>query len=370
VAFLDGVRGWASLMVVFSHLLPCFLAITTPFYRHWYLTFLSDGNLAVYIFFVLSGFALSIRFLQTGNPRIPVELALRRYPRLTLPIFASCTLAFALMKLHWFFNLAASVPAHSEDWLGTFYRFQPDFTHFLKFSLYNVFFNYDIARSYNQVLWTMSVEFYGSMLVFLLCLMFPYLRGPWIILGILAAVMTMANSPMLPFVLGLMIAMAFETDARKSRDGGTAALAASLALILTTAAYSTISLNGFPTVRDIVVRPTLPSTIFAAVFVLGVSLSAPVRGFFSNPLSRYLGSISFPLYLTHLLVICSFTSFVFLKGWNVHVVFVASVAACLFSATLFRPVERAAIRLARVCSNVLMKRIPVPAARPSVAAMR
>jgi peptidoglycan/LPS O-acetylase OafA/YrhL len=206
--------------------------------------------------------------------------------------------------------------------------------------------------------------------VFLLCLIFPYLRGPWIILGILAAVMTAANSPMLPFVLGLMIAMAFETDARKSRDGGTAALAASLALILATAAYSTISLNGFPTVRDIVVRPTLPSTIFAAVFVFGVSLSAPVRAFFANPLSRYLGSISFPLYLTHLLVICSFTSFVFLKGWNVHLVFVASVAACLFSATLFRPVERAAIRLARVCSNVLMKRIPVPAARPSVAAMR
>jgi hypothetical protein len=61
VVFLDGVRGWASLMVVLSHLLPCFLAITTPAYRHWYLTFVSDGNFAVYIFFVLSGFALSCK---------------------------------------------------------------------------------------------------------------------------------------------------------------------------------------------------------------------------------------------------------------------------------------------------------------------
>lgn len=370
VVFLDGVRGWASLMVVFSHLLPTFLAITTPAYRHWYLTFLSDGNFAVYIFFVLSGFALSIGFLQTGNPRIPVELALRRYPRLTLPIFASCTLAYELMKLHWFFNAAASVPAHSEDWLGTFYRFDPDIFHFLKFSLYNVFFNYDIAKSYNQVLWTMSAEFYGSMLVFLLCLIFPYLRARSLVLSALAAVMMIFNSPMLPFVLGLGISLSFESGVRKTHDRGAAALAASVGLILATAAYSTISLKGFPTVHDIVVRDTFPMTIFAAVFVFGISLSAPVRGFFANPLSRYLGSISFPLYLTHLLVICSFTSYLFLQGTNVHLLFLASLVACLAAATLFRYIERASIRFARLCSDVLMKRLPVPSSRPATAAMR
>ena len=370
VAFLDGMRGWASLMVVLSHLLPCFLAITTPLYRQPWLTFISDGTLAVYIFFVLSGFALSIRFLQTGNPRIPVELALRRYPRLTLPIFASCIIAFALMKLRLFYNAAAAAPARSEDWLGTFYRFDPTVLHFLKFSLYDVFFNYDVAKSYNQVLWTMSVEFYGSMLVFLLCLIFPYLRGPWVVLGTLAAVMTLVNSPMLPFVLGLAIAFAFESGARKKRDAAPGALAASLALILATAAYSTVSLKGFPTVHDIEVRATLPSTIFAAVFVFGASISAQVRGFFSNSLSRYLGSISFPLYLTHLLVLCSLTSYLFLKGINVHVVFLVSLGVCLGIGTLFRTVERASIRLARLCSSALMKRIPVPAARATVSAIR
>lgn len=370
VVFLDGVRGWAALMVVFSHLLPTFLAITTPAYRHWYLTFLSDGNFAVYIFFVLSGFALSIGFLQTGNPRIPVELALRRYPRLTLPIFASCALAYALMKLHWFFNAAASVPAHSGDWLATFYRFEPTLPHFLKFSLYNVFFDYDIAKSYNQVLWTMSAEFYGSMLVFLLCLIFPHLRARWIVLGILAGVMMVANSPMLPFVLGLAISLSFESGVRKAHDRGGMALTTSLGLILATAAYSTISLKGFPTVHDIVVRDTFPMTVFAAVLVFGISLSATVRGFFANPLSRYLGSISFPLYLTHLLVICSFTSYLFLQGTNVHVVFLTSLAACLAAATLFRYVERASIRFARLCSDAIMKRIPVPSSRPAAAAMR
>ncbi len=358
LVFLDGVRGWASLMVVFSHLVACFLAITTPSYRQLYFTFLCDGTLAVYIFFVLSGFALSIRFLQTGDTRIPVELALRRYPRLTLPIFASCAIAFALMKSNLFFNAAASIPAHSQNWLGTFYLFEPELLHFLKFSLYNVFFHYDVGHSYNQVLWTMSVEFFGSMLVFFLCLIYPFLRARCVVLGILTAVMAIANSPMLPFVLGLGIAQFFTGDARKQRDAGIGAFVTSLALIAATVAYSVISLHGFPTVQDFAVRPTFPSTIFAAVFVFGISISSRVRGFFSNSLSRYLGSISFPLYLTHLLVICSFSSWLFLQGTNTHVILLASLAACLIAASLFRFVERAAIALARRCSDTLMQPRP------------
>ncbi len=361
VVFLDGMRGWASLVVVFNHLLPCFLALTTPAYRHWYFAFVSDGNFAVYIFFVLSGFALSIRFIQTGNPRIPVELALRRYPRLTLPIFVSSALAYTLMKLHLFFNVAASIPAHGEEWLATFFRFDPTPLHFLKFTLYKVFFEYEVATSYNQVLWTMPAEFFGSMVVFLVCLIFPYLRSPWIVLGIVGGVTLAANSVLLPFVLGVAMAFAFESSARRKYDRSLGALAASLTLIVAAAAYSPISYRGFPTIHAIVVRNTLPTAIFAALFVFGVSLSARVRGFFSNSLSRYLGSISFPLYLVHTLVICSFSSWLFLRGTNVHVVFLSTLAVCLLSANLFKYVERASVRFARVCSDALMKRLPASA---------
>ncbi len=357
-------------MVVFNHLLPCFLSITTPFYRHWYFAFVSDGNLAVFIFFVLSGFALSIRFIQTGNPRIPVELALRRYPRLMIPIFVSCAFAFAMMKLHLFYNVAASVPAHGEAWLGTFYRFQPGLGHFLKFALYRVFFQYDFATSYDQVLWTMSIEFFGSLLVFLLCLMFPYLRAKWAVLGILTGAMILLHSFMLPFVLGVAMALAYESTTRRKFEHRGWILAFSLVLIAAAAAYSPISYGGFPTVNQIVTRNPLPSTIFAALLVFGVSISARVRSFFSNPLSRYLGSISFPLYLTHFLVIASFTSWMFLKGINVQLLVIATLVACLLAADLFKYVERASIRVARLCSDALMKNVAAPAERRATAAAR
>lgn len=361
VVFLDGVRGWASVVVVVHHLIPCFLAITTPAYRHWLATPFSDGDLAVYVFFVLSGFALSIRFVQTENPRVPVELALRRYPRLTLPIFASCALAFAMMKLHLFYNAAASASAPHEEWLATFYRFTPALGHFFKFTLYNVFFRYDTATSYDQVLWTMSTEFSGSMLVFLLCLMFPYIRARWTLLGILTGVMIVFHSSMLPFVFGVAIAFAFETSARRKYEHGRVALAISLLLIASAAAYSPISYRGFPTVNQILARNPLPTTIFAALLVFGISLSARVRGFFSLSLSRYLGSISFPLYLTHSLVILSLSSWLFLKHVNANVIVIVTLAVCFVSAELFKYVERASIYVARLCSDALMKSVAAPA---------
>ena len=61
--FLDGLRGWGALMVFLYHLIVQLLSNTAPPYRSKYLAFLLDGDFAVFIFFVLSGFVLSIKFV-------------------------------------------------------------------------------------------------------------------------------------------------------------------------------------------------------------------------------------------------------------------------------------------------------------------
>lgn len=63
------------------------------------LTLLLAGTLAVAIFFVLSGFVLSIGFFKTGDQNIVKKLATGRYLRLMLPAFASVLLALVLIKL-------------------------------------------------------------------------------------------------------------------------------------------------------------------------------------------------------------------------------------------------------------------------------
>jgi peptidoglycan/LPS O-acetylase OafA/YrhL len=43
-----------------------------------------DGPFAVFIFFVLSGYVLSVFAFRAGRRRDAVDIALRRYPRLVL----------------------------------------------------------------------------------------------------------------------------------------------------------------------------------------------------------------------------------------------------------------------------------------------
>lgn len=60
IDFLDGIRGWASVAVLYSHLIACFLAPKYVFLQSRAFVFVSDGNLAVNIFFVLSGMVLRL----------------------------------------------------------------------------------------------------------------------------------------------------------------------------------------------------------------------------------------------------------------------------------------------------------------------
>lgn len=50
------------------------------------------GALAVYVFFVVSGFSISIAYVRGGSKRGVASLAVRRYPRLVIPVLAASPL--------------------------------------------------------------------------------------------------------------------------------------------------------------------------------------------------------------------------------------------------------------------------------------
>jgi peptidoglycan/LPS O-acetylase OafA/YrhL len=63
----------------------------------WAKVFFLNGTLAVSVFFVISGFSLSIRYLETGDGRALGRIAAGRYLRLALPIFAICAVTYVLL---------------------------------------------------------------------------------------------------------------------------------------------------------------------------------------------------------------------------------------------------------------------------------
>jgi peptidoglycan/LPS O-acetylase OafA/YrhL len=206
--FLDGIRGWASVMVVLAHVLRGIAIPAAPSYDKKFLLFVSDGTLAVYIFFVVSGFALSAAYFETGKSKLLTNTALRRYPRLTLPIFLSSFLAFLVLQFGLVFSHQAAVFANSAFWLGTFFNFLPSFSDFLRFSLFDVYFNYDGTRTYNPALWTMSIELSGSMFVLGFLAVFGTVRRvPVYFVAML--IFCLLKSPLLSFVFGMILSELF-----------------------------------------------------------------------------------------------------------------------------------------------------------------
>ena len=282
---LDGLRGWAAVVVLLHHVfidgLPAnaFMADRAL----WAKVFFLNGTLAVSVFFVISGFSLSIRYLETGNGGALGRIAAGRYLRLALPIFAICAITYLLLV----FGLippAAQRPAPLDQFLA----FTPTMQRLMSFSLWNVFVAYSDAETYDPPLWTMTYEFFGSFMVFAVVAALRPSRLRTVMLGVLFVALAALQTYFALFVAGILIADLFPLvgPATTANRAGAMLCIVGLLLIL------------------------LPHTWFGAVYVGGATcltagaiFCGPVRGFFESRLSGFLGWISFPLYLVQAAVI-------------------------------------------------------------------
>lgn len=347
--YLDGLRGWASLFVVFSHMGPMFLLAN---YKLPVLPFFLDGLLAVYVFFVLSGYVLSIGYFEHGDRSQLVALGLRRYPRLTIPILISCLLAFALVNAGAMSNATAGSTAAS-PWLSSFYTFETSIPSVLRFSLWDVYID-DKAPSYNAVLWTMRYEFWGS-LILVVSLWILRSRAALVTgYAIFSVACVYFQSPLFAFVIGVALAQGTAALQRKRAQSPRAASLAAVAILilaLTVAALRTGWLWS-----------PVAMSIMAGAVLLALVVCTPLQQALSGGISARLGHLSFPLYLTHLLVICSWSSWLYMLLYNHDVsavpravaVLVSTVALSMAAAKCFAPVEQMAIRFSHRLSDTLL----------------
>ena len=283
--FLDGLRGRAAVVVLLHHLfidgLPAnsFMADRAL----WAKVFFLNGTLAVSVFFVISGFSLSIRYLETGDGRALGRIAAGRYLRLALPIFAICAVTYVLL-------VSGLIPPAGQrpSPLDQFLRFTPSVDGLLGFSLLKVFVAYSGAESYDPPLWTMTYEFFGSFIVFALVAHLRPSRLRTLLLAVLFLLLTALQTYFALFVAGILIADLFPRIGASTAANRAGALLCGAGILLI----------------------ALPHAWFAAVYLgggvcltAGAVFCAPVRRFFESRLSSFLGWVSFPLYLIQAAVI-------------------------------------------------------------------
>jgi peptidoglycan/LPS O-acetylase OafA/YrhL len=339
--FLDGMRGWGAVVVFYFHLVVKFLGEKFPEFSPLYRSFIMDGHLAVLMFFVISGFSLSISPIVKGDRTLSTTV-LARYFRLAIPIFVTTLAGFVVLRANLNFNLEASSSGISKDWLGTFYHFDPYLRSVFSYSFFGVFFDYQGSLPYNSSLWTMSFEFFGSLSLFA----FLFLVKSRLMRRLVATFLMIALLPMHPFIAcffgGYLIADLFEALTKRSLRYGS--------IYATFAVMVALSLAWAYRPESDVYWAALAITI-----TTGCALSKPLNAFFSNNLSRFLGAISFPLYLSHIFVICTLSSWLYLAlpsyGFSslqsLAINILLSSCVSLMVALFFVPTEKLAISLSR-----------------------
>ena len=340
VAFLDGIRGMASIMVLMQHLATDFLAsLQSEQYDSKFLAFITNGHFAIVIFFVLSGYALSLS--QIRHKQNLLYLFVARYFRLMLPILFTCTITYIFLISGLFLIT------------GNAYQFPPSVPSLLKFSLFDVFFDYQNSLSYSPQLWTITTEIIGSYVIYALIplfgkqFIFPFL------LPLVVAVSLLFIKPFIAcFIFGYLIAQLNLRYLDLRNKYISAACLLAFALIV-----GIVSSN--ETLEDWF------KCLLASALIISVSYSPVLRKVFTNSILLFIGKISFPLYLIQFLVICSFSSYLntqfkafnFVNLTSTNINLGLTIAACILFAYLLTPLDIYSIQISKKMGALNFKRL-------------
>lgn len=101
---LEAIRGWAALLVLVHHSLlafaPTLHGLVDPGGHSLFgtpLFALINGSTAVIVFFVLSGYVLTLAVRRAGTPTRITAVVLRRWPRLAGPVLVTNVAAAGLL---------------------------------------------------------------------------------------------------------------------------------------------------------------------------------------------------------------------------------------------------------------------------------
>lgn len=373
LGYLDGLRGVAALAVLVGHTLlslaPMVVTVPAPAETSTTLVRLAisvgkspvgllwNGNSAVCIFFVLSGYVMTDFALGTSLGF--AAQIIRRYVRLAIPVLLTSTFAYLLLRFGLFHNLKASEIA-SAGWLGFWYQFEPSFASMMFESLVGTFLNG--KSDYNPNLWTMHAELLGSFYILLICSIGRSRRERAVLYAIFAAYYVYDYLPL--FAFGALLREYAEELRNKMRPGY-------LALVALVVGSYFCSLPDAAPDNPLpwhVLMPRIFSfdntrywhSIGAALIVLGVLHSPAAQRVLISNIARFLGRISFTLYLIHIPILCSLVSWLIVMLAGRHQVFIVGVCFPLaislsvgLSALLNSLVDESGIRLSRAAGKLV-----------------
>lgn len=360
IDFIDGLRGWASISVLLFHVFACLLLKNTDLNWAKYIFF--QGPLAVLVFFILSGFSLSVGLLKKiyYNKKdfhvILLKKVVARYFRLALPCLVASIAVFMIVKLGRSYYHFLPNEYKLEWWTYAYSNLNVGIKSLLNFSLFDIFFPKEFipvdkypGPYYITNLWTMSLEYFGSLLVFFYVLLVAKARNKWLIYVPGIAFFAIFNSFYAYFIAGIVMS---ELHIHKYVDNF-------LKRYIKEKVFTKLIYLFDIFVVFMLVKPNFCKNdlLYCSLLVFSIMNSGWAKKFFECRLSRYFGKISFSVYLMHIPVVISFSSYLLLKHLNFSsyekILFIGlpSVIISLILAHFFTYIDQFGIKLGKVISD-------------------
>lgn len=340
-----GLRGVAAIIVLFGHFTAAFYEAAysgDPKMSHigWDVLFSRtpldlpiSGCFAVSLFFVLSGYVLTLPYMtpQRDAPRLCAAI-FKRPIRLSGIVFFTMLLSYILNREGFYFNTHTAELTKSGWWaqLTPPLDFRQLFHDF-------VFAPFSSARIYSGPLWTIPMEFYGGVGSLLFALFFAQSRYRW--LAYLPFLFLFRDQFYVGFIFGIFFA-----DCYNNRPSWLSALNKPwlLGIVIILGIY----FGGFPSnaIKEMLpwswyaYLPQFPllgggyCMIGAVLIFVVVFVNSSWQAFFASPSLVYLGKISFALYAIHFVVLRSFSSWLFITlstSLNYNIDFLITFACSL-----------------------------------------
>jgi len=388
-AFIESLRGLAACQVLLLHYCAAFLPVLARLpgpahfaaeasLSHSPLFALLDGYSAVYLFFVMSGFVLAPSFLRA--PQGAPALAGKRFVRLFLPGLAAFCCA-VLLRLALPQAREAAVAIGQSGWLHGLGLNTMDWNALARDGLWDsmlagyqnasVFSPWPavadmlgltpIATAMNPPMWTLHVEFWGSMLLIVVARSFRRLPQ-WLFWPVFLLLAWVAGSGHFQlFLAGFLLYRVHEPLLRWTH------WTASLAGVLLAAAGLYVSASKQVPLMSAIWQSAghfgllsaesdfhWQSQVGALLVFCGVLLCAPLRRALASGVTLWLGRLSFSVYLLHFPIMLTVGCAVFalLAPQSYALAFAASLLAggalTLFCAHYFeRWVDRRSVAASR-----------------------
>jgi peptidoglycan/LPS O-acetylase OafA/YrhL len=374
ISSLDGLRGLAAFVVLIHHamlggapaliygygIVPGISAPArwsfdwwieqTPLHIFW------AGSEMVMIFFVLSGYVLTLPAVKRGGKWLDASYYPRRLVRLYVPVWGALALS-ALLHL---------IPTHTYVPNGGFWLNGFSAPLSLGDGLKGAsILDQGFLEAFTSVIWSMKWEVEFSLILPLVVGLVLFSRtrlwlalllavGCFVLIDLCPASQTFSAAPhyLAVFVLGALLAMQI------SRLPDLAATPAWVGMVLLIATVCLVTTPYMATGKNVTWQSGLPTviSIFGAVCAVWLAAEQPfIRGLLTGRRLAWLGTRSFSLYLVHEPIVASL-GFALGGKPNPFVLLACAIPASLLVAEVFwRLVERPAMRLATAAGRAALR---------------